>query len=689
MRDQPTDGERGDLTAEFVSRRVINCDGQPVRRLLVKSDGRRHAVFVDPAVSTPVDLRAGDRYRFTDVLWCTTASESAPERCESCGATLRKGTVLDAYPALREAADRIISDRMAIVTKDSGVVAADDDQGVDDWTEMRPAEESPVIPEVVCPDCGATPRRQVGGTERASTGNPATVANQVASSMAAPADTSVGLATGGAADASNFRENVRNGYTPQPEALATEGLFYDYYFETQGVAPETDALFAPRYATAVSEHPVTGDTGRFLAVGLDSNLSVEAFERPPLDLVAVLDVSGSMDSSFDQYYYDEHGRRRETDAGEETKLEAAIEALCALTEQLDADDRLGVVLYNNRSHVAKPLRDIASTDMRAIRQHIRDIRAGGGTNLADGFEAAWELLADTTTATDREQRVVFLTDMMPNTGATGEDELTSLFADAAADGVHTTFVGMGLDENADLAGALSGIRGANHYFVTSGKEFRRRLGDEFDYMVTPLVYDLALDVEAEGYDVAAVHGSPTAAVANNRLMHVGTLFPSSKQDGRTRGGIVLVELERTEAASDCSLVASWTGRNGEEHTQRVTIDLPDDPETFAHDGVRKAVALARYAETMRGWARAVRQGTGNPTGVDDWLLPDERSEHEQTSVSLAVPDEWAERFAVIQSYLDETMAVVGDEDLQQELDLLDTLRAAARGETERNGEVTD
>jgi len=58
---------------------------------------------------------------------------------------------------------------------------------------------------------------------------------------------------------------------------------------------------------------------------------------------------------------------------------------------------------------------------------------------------------------------------------------------------------MGLDANAELADILSGIRGANHYFIHSATEFERRLGEEFDYMVTPLVYDLNLDVDADGY----------------------------------------------------------------------------------------------------------------------------------------------------------------------------------------------
>jgi Uncharacterized protein containing a von Willebrand factor type A (vWA) domain len=488
--------------------------------------------------------------------------------------------------------------------------------------------------------------------------------------MASPE--TVGLAAGGAKDVANFRENVAAGHTPQPEAISDEGLFYDYYFET-GERAETDALFAPRYAAAVSEHPITGETEQYLSVGLDSSLSVEDFQRPRLDLVAVLDVSGSMDSAFDEYYYDEHGRRQEAEQSTSTKLEAAIESLCALTEQLHPEDRLGVVLYDHRAHVAKPLRDVGATDMPAIRRHIREIAAGGSTNLADGFEAAVDMLAAGKSLGDVEQRVVFLTDMMPNTGTTAEDDLTTLFGDAADEGIHTTFVGMGLDANAELAETLSGIRGANHYFIHSAAEFKQRLGEEFDYMVTPLVYDLTLELDVDGYEIASVHGSPTAEEATEQLMHVGTLFPSAKQDGEARGGVILVRLTQTGPEPDVALQASWTERDGTEHTEGVSVTVPETAETYAHDGIRKAIALARYARTLRSWTREVHDRADSATGVDDWLLPDQRGQHERESVPLVVPDAYSDQFAKLRAYLNVELDAVGDETLTQEVDLLRTL----------------
>ncbi len=684
------DGNRCNIEVEFNTRRVINCGGTLVHRLLVTDrSGTQFAVLTTSDSESLVDVKTGATHRISGLLGSdpvSSASDTDTEvECPHCDGSLRLGRTVDAAgSAISEAASQLgLNEVFGIIDTESTVHRVREDQTlVDDWNPMGEGSRTatPTPPDYVCESCGRHVERyelQRNRDRHHEFEDQEMILDNCEmshSEMASPE--TVGLAAGGAKDVANFRENIEEGFTPQPEAISDEGLFYDYYFET-GDRTESDALFAPRYATAVSNHPLTGETEQYLSVGLDSTLSVDDFERPRLDLVAVLDVSGSMESPFDAYYYDEHGRKREAENDASTKLEAATQSLCTLTEQLHAEDRLGVVLYNHRAHVAKPLRDIGATDMPAIRRHIREIAAGGSTNLEDGFEAAVDMLVDGTPGSDVERRVVFMTDMMPNTGTTGESELTRLFADAAAEGIHTTFIGMGLDANAELADALSGIRGANHYFIHSADEFEQRLGEEFDYMVTPLVYDLALDLDADGYEIEAVHGSPSADAATARLMHVGTLFPSAKQNGEARGGVILIRLNQTRADAELSLLASWTERDGGEYTERVTVDVPDESGTYAHNGVRKAVALARYARELRAWAKDLHDRADVVTGVDDWLIPNQRGEHERESVPLVVPNRYSDRFDELRHYLEAEMEVVADETLQQELDLLETIAKQA------------
>ncbi|MBV0926218.1 VWA domain-containing protein [Halomicroarcula limicola] len=675
------DGKRVDIAVEFITRRTIDCEGKRVQRLLVADrTGTQFTILATPDSEPLFDLKTGGMHRISGMLSAAPVTQTGPgsEECPDCEGSLRVGQTVDVVDsALAQIAARPgITDTFGIIDAETTVRrVSDDSTPVDDWTPMT-ADETVAPPDYVCTSCGRhsddyelhEENELLNASVDHQMASPAPASENMASSE------TLGLAAGGAKDATNFRENITNGYTPQPEAISDEGLFYDYYFET-GHRPEADALFAPRYTAAKSTHPLTGDTEQYLSVGLDSTLSTDAFERPRLDLVAVLDVSGSMDSAFDAYYYDEQGEKQPAENDATTKLAAATQSLCALTEQLRDDDRLGVVLYNHRAHVAKPLRDVGSTDMPAIRRHIQEIAAGGSTNLADGFEAAVDMLIEEPARPDVERRVVFMTDMMPNTGTTGKRELTDLFGDAATEGVHTTFIGMGIDANAELAETLSGIRGANHYFIHSATEFERRLGAEFDYMVTPLVYDLTLELETDGYQIEAVHGSPSADTATNRLMHVGTLFPSAKQDGEARGGVVLVRLDQTAPDADLELVASWTERGGGEQTERVSVDTPD-AETYAHDGIRKAIALSRYARELRAWATDIHDRADTATGVDDWLLPGQRGQHEREAVPLVVPDQYAERFDELRQYLDAEMAAVDDETLHQEVTLLETLYRA-------------
>jgi Ca-activated chloride channel family protein len=509
---------------------------------------------------------------------------------------------------------------------------------------------------------------------------------QQASASGASADgANVGLAAGGAKDANAFRRNVRNDYLPIPSALSYEGLFYDYYFDT-GDAGACSDLFCPTYSPAVTADPLSGETERYLSVGLNSGLAADSFDRKRLNLVVVLDVSGSMGSSFDRYYYDQYGNEQEVDdAGDESKMSVAKDALAAVTEKLRPDDRFGVVLYNGASTVAKPLNPVADTDMDAIRGHIReDLRPGGGTNLDAGMDDALSLLdphadADQTTY---ENRMIVLTDAMPNVGRTSDEGLRGRLETAAAErNAHATFVGVGVDFNTDLVDEITSVRGANYYAVHSPSQFRERVVENFEYMVTPLVFDLSLELDADGYDIEQVYGSTAADEATGELLSVNTLFASPTEGGRTRGGVVLAKVvsttDGTDGSDDASLRlrASWEDRTGERGERETTVEFPDGgPEQFANTGVRKAVLLSRYADLLKNWMVDERERDGEPT--DDGIeVPndDHLGEWERQSEDLTVSAPYRDRFATFADHLEAEMNALGDDALRQELDLLKTL----------------
>lgn len=503
---------------------------------------------------------------------------------------------------------------------------------------------------------------------------------------------SVGLAAGGANDINTFRRNIENGYLPQPESLSYEGLFYNYYFETGG-DDGCSNLFCPSYSPAVTADPLSGETERYLTVGLNSGLDASSFERPPLNLVVVLDVSGSMSASFSQYYYDRFGNRQTPDGDTTTpKIQVAREALVALTEQLRPEDRLGVVLYSSSSAVAKPVRAVEGTDMDAIRGHIReDIQAGGGTNLDAGVSDATELLSEYRDApAERENRMILLTDAMPNLGETDDEGLRGRLSENAADGLHTTFVGIGVDFNAELVDELTSIRGANYYSVHSTDEFRRRMDDGFQYMVSPLVFDLSLELDADGYEIQQVYGSSAAEESTGEIVRVNTLFASPTEDGRTRGGVVLAQVERQSEDASMKLRATWETRAGTEQGTTATISFPaESPEYFDNTGVRKAVVLSRYADLLKNWMVRERDKSVAPTEGGIAVPPEKQQlgEWEQQSQELTVDAETAERIEAFRTHFRSETEAIGDDSLGRELDELDRILAVAPDESEPEPET--
>jgi len=502
----------------------------------------------------------------------------------------------------------------------------------------------------------------------------------------------VGLAAGGGKDVSAFRRNVREGYLPRPAALPYEGLFYDYYFDTGDTGDCAD-LFCPTYSTAVTDDPLSGATEGYLSVGLDSGLGPDEFERKTLNLVVVLDVSGSMDDSFDEYYYDAEGERQEVD-DDAAKVDVATEALRAVTTHLEGPDRFGVVTFADSASVVADLVRTDERDLDALRADIQGIRADGGTNLAAGLSTAEELLAPHEDAdpTEYENRVIVLSDAMPNVGQRTNEGLTGRLADAADRGVYTTFVGVGIDANLNVIDAITAVKGANYYGVRSPAEFRERLDEEFAYMVTPLAFDVSLSVDGEGYDLANVYGTTADDLATGEVLSIRTLFPAPKEEGRVRGGVVLAELADAGDGDTVSVTAEWTERDGRTRETTATVTVDPTERRFDSTGVRKAVLLTRYATLLKNWTRYERGLIDGPPaeGIAPPPTPDDPAPREQESEELRVTAPYVDRLRAFREHFAAERDAVGDDDLQRELELLGTiLDAAETGTTTGSGTTSD
>ncbi len=514
--------------------------------------------------------------------------------------------------------------------------------------------------------------------------------------LALSAQKRLGLATGGAKDTNTFYDNLKNGYLPKYESITYEGTFYQHYFQPPLSDTLCKALFCPTFTTAVQKNLFTDEKEYHLSVSLDSNITDGYFRKRRRNIVVVLDISGSMSSPFDRYYYDLK-RHRRTQEEPKSKMEIARESLAAMIAHLRPEDRLGIVLFDNSAYLAKPLRRVAETDMEAIRHHILQLQPRGGTDWSAGYREGVARFTKVTEALKDparyDNRIIFITDAMPNLGELREEGLFGMVDKAAKRGIYTTFIGVGVDFNTDLVERVSRTRGANYYSIHSAESFRERLDDEFDYMVSPLVFDLRLKLASDDFRIEGVYGSPEANRTTGELLYVNTLFPSPTDTNGSRGSIIIVKLKPVGEVRrrPFRLTASYTDTSGKPYT--VTKEARFKEGLYFDDNaIRKGILLTEYVTIIKNWlldARAacndaVTPGVPTPFYRKCMHYPDDRPEFthigawERRSCPLQVSPGYRNVFALFARKYRKEMEAVNDPSLKRELEVTEMLKNPLR-----------
>lgn len=496
----------------------------------------------------------------------------------------------------------------------------------------------------------------------------------------------IGFSTGGSKDINNFRENIKNNYLPLYTDVTYEGLFYDYYFDT-GQQDECLELFCPSYSYAQSDDPISGEQEYYMSVGLNSGIKKSDFQRKKLNLVIVMDISGSMSSSFSRYYYDQTNPEFDIEEENKSKMQVANESVVSLLDHLNPQDTYGMVLFDGSAYLAKPLRLLDTTDLESIKGHILEITPQGSTNMEAGYKLGTQVIEEflDVDPEEYENRIIFLTDAQPNTGVLSEEGLVGMSQRNADRGIYTTFIGIGVDFNTELIEAMTKIRGANYYSVHSASDFKYRMDEGFDYMVTPLVFDLVLKLNSPGITIDKVYGSPEANLATGEIMRVNTLFPSDSTSEGVKGGIVLLKLtKQQEFAENVSLEVSYEDRQGQLHQNLKTAALTSSEEDiYPNSGARKGILLTRYANLLKNWIQdqrtAAQQNTtfvepsiSSESGI---IIPVERSlsRWERTSIPLKISPEYKNLFVEFRNYFTQEMQALQDQELEREVEILDLL----------------
>lgn len=361
-----------------------------------------------------------------------------------------------------------------------------------------------------------------------------------------------GATPGGVQDMSLARELIAAGNVPSPEAFVVEGMFSEHELGLEGTPCRT--LLCLRSAVAVAPD-LSGEPAAWLQVGMSSTVTPGTFRRPALDVVAVVDVSGSMGWNY---------RPGDDEAVTPGKLTRQL--LHALTERLDSQDHLAIVTYG--SDVETRLDFTRGDQQSTITRVIDDLGTAGSTNMEAGMRLGYQLARDAAERTGRtaeQTRVIVFTDVQPNVGATSASEFETLAARGADDGIGLTVMGMGLGMGQEILLAMSHLRGGNAFGFTRPLHVDKFVDDDWPFFVSPIAYDLSMAVTTgDDVTVAAAHG-----------------FPGGSDDGGQTGGegitpaldVATVFLSRRKGALLVRLDAPVTGPENQLAPFAATIDL--------------------------------------------------------------------------------------------------------------------
>jgi Ca-activated chloride channel family protein len=294
----------------------------------------------------------------------------------------------------------------------------------------------------------------------------ATQTNPVKAVSAEPVSTfSIDVDT---ASYANVRRMLNDGVLPPRDAVRVEELInyfdYDYPLPTSRTTP---------FTTTVAVVPSPWANGKsLLHIGLQG-YGVAPTTRPPLNLVLLVDVSGSM--------------------GPENRLPLAKKAFRLLVDTLQPRDKVSMVVYAGAAGAV--LEPTSGADKPKILDALDRLSAGGSTAGGEGLALAYRL-AERNFDRNAVNRVIIATDGDFNVGITNPNELEGFVARKRETGIYLSVLGFGGGNYNDALMQRLAQRGNGvAAYIDTLAEARKVLHDQAQSALLPIADDVKIQVE--------------------------------------------------------------------------------------------------------------------------------------------------------------------------------------------------
>jgi Ca-activated chloride channel family protein len=308
----------------------------------------------------------------------------------------------------------------------------------------------------------------------------------------------------------NVRRFLNQGRLPPAGAVRIEEMIN--YFDYDYPLPTGDDPFSVN--VEVADCPWNADH-RLARIGIKGQ-EYPPEQRPPANLVFLIDVSGSMRSS--------------------NKLPLVKAAMEMLVEELYDDDYVAIVVYAGASGLV--LDSTACSDRATILSSLERLRAGGSTNGGAGIQLAYDIAAENF-VDGGINRVILATDGDFNVGTTSQGELIDLIEEKAADGSFLSVLGFGMGNYKDSTLEKLADKGNGNYaYIDTKREAEKVLVEQIGGTLMTIAKDVKIQVEFNPVEVAAYR----LIGYENRLLAAQDFNDDTKDAGEIGAGHTVTAL---------------------------------------------------------------------------------------------------------------------------------------------------
>ncbi len=370
---------------------------------------------------------------------------------------------------------------------------------------------------------------------------------------------------GGAQDMGQFRGALERGDIPTPDMLDANGFFNEHYNAAPEVACEGMLCLTP--GLSVGRDWLTGKHQATLQVAVYTPVDPAAFERLPMNLVVIVDHSGSMAS--------------------DDRLEKVKGGLHTMVGELRDEDRIALISFDDV--VTHDVPFAQTLDRDRLHAAIDRLAPRGGTNIYSALEVGFSLLGEYPT-NERQNRVIFLSDGVATVGNTNRQSILDMAKTRITSGIGLTTIGVGDSFDVELMRGLAENGAGNYYFLEDGAAADEVFTEELDTFMTPIALDIQLSAAASrGWTLGHAIGSNLwQGSKTGGTMSIPAVFLASREsqeptEGRRGGGsMIFIPLTAVEGAGPdiANLTLSYRipGRTTRTtHTLRLDYRAGSDP----------------------------------------------------------------------------------------------------------------